>query len=62
MCIRPLFSGCPDDKVKRDHVRAFFHSAICCSLHIPGMLAYPPACGAIKVASVMSSVPGTLLR
>jgi hypothetical protein len=36
---------------------ALFHEAICSLFHIPGMWLYPPACGAIIVASAISNVP-----
>jgi hypothetical protein len=42
--------------------RTGFHPATCSSFHMPGMLVYPPARASMNVASVMTSVPGTLVR
>jgi len=42
--------------------RTAFHPAICASFQIPGTFVYPPACGAMEVASDTRSVPGTLAR
>ena len=42
--------------------RTGFHPVTCSSFQMPGTLAYPPARAAIKVASVIASVPGTLVR
>ena len=39
-----------------------FHASTCSLFHIPGTFLYPPASGAINVASVMSNVPGVFAR
>ena len=40
----------------------FFHALIWSSVSIKGTWGYPPACGAMKVASLINKVPGVLLR
>jgi hypothetical protein len=54
----------PSSQILRDAkgARTAFHPAIWASFQIPGAFMYPPACGAMKVASVTRSVPGTLAR
>ena len=45
--------------VQRGKTQTDFHPAICAAFQIPGTFSCPAAWGAIKVASVTMSVPGT---
>ena len=42
--------------------RTGFHAATCSSLQMPGVWKYAPTRASMHVASVMASVPGTLVR
>ena len=47
------------NRLARDRsARTSFHLLICSSLQMPGAFVYPPACGEMKVASVIRRPPG----